>query len=626
MNAIRTRFQPRDSPFLQLPLDYWQTILDLSTMNNLLGLPDEIGYMKRLEVLHLCSCEKIVMLPQTIGELTNLVHLDLSFMMKLQYLPQDIGKLTNLRILNLSHCCGITILPPQIGQLTKLQKLELYDMTNLSGLPYEIGNLSSLKRLNLGFTGILTLPRSIGRLKQLETLYVHEMKNFFWIASEIGELQNLKVLNLNDCKILKSVPDSIGGLKKLEELYLQGCSELFELPETIGGLDSLRSLKLSCNNSIEKLPRTIGSLRNLETLDLGDMYSLHNLPNEIFDLPNLRVLNLEDSATSIPVSQFGHMDQLEVLGLHATAVQNNRVPEEIYNMSNLRELRLPSGQHLPQNVLRLKFLRKLFLQDVDSVSPEIRHLENLESLTISSKRLARLPVEIGELENLRVLDVEYCMNLESLFPVTIGQCPKLEILALNVSKFLESPQDLSMFQNLGTLILSWDKENITSTIIDWKGRLKWFMATSIERCPKLGFIEVSSGLSWNREEYISIESSLALNRARPRSQQVRANWWPQLISNPTPLYKSGFIHFRCDGDFRYIDKARLDREVIFRALKEGKDETNSLMSILVTRQGRVPREQVPRGQEPRGRKRRGQKRRRQEPNSLERPTKRRRYL
>jgi len=114
-------------------------------ISNLVELPEEIVYLKNLEVLDLSNNQ-------------------------LKRVPPEVGYLTNLKVLNLSGT-GLRYLnqfPWEMWTLPKLEVLDLSYNTDLKQLPKEIGRLSTLRTLFTTNTQIKKLPAEIINIHGLQ--------------------------------------------------------------------------------------------------------------------------------------------------------------------------------------------------------------------------------------------------------------------------------------------------------------------------------------------------------------------------------------------------------------------------------------------------------------------------
>ncbi|BDS14231.1 leucine-rich repeat domain-containing protein [Aureispira anguillae] len=260
----------------------------------------------------------------------------------------------------------------------KIDKIDIYG-TKWKTLPATIGKLKNLESLELVDNELETLPETIKDLAALEKLNISfgPLKK---IPNVLDGLTNLKVCRLAGTgNNLKNVPDSIGKLKQLEKLLLFQNS-LEELPATIGDLDQLKELSV-WSNKIKKLPSSIGQLKQLKSLDIS-ANKLTELPETIANLSELEYLTIINNP--LP-----------------------KTPEFIGELSNLRQLKIS----LPfDGVNKLKQLKKLMITDKHLVSLPLAlgGLESLELLDLKSEALTTIPSAILEkLPNLKLISVHY---------------------------------------------------------------------------------------------------------------------------------------------------------------------------------------------------------------------------
>jgi hypothetical protein len=170
-------------------------------------------------------------LPPQLGTLINLEELEMSCLEKLEGLPEEIGKLRKLRalIIDNGNGCQMNIsLPRSIGRLENLKVLTLYgalDPRDIDSdqplrtsrskrLPSTIANLRNLEELDLGRNGLRAVPVQIASLHKLKRLGL-DYNNLREIPSSIGNLKNLRELSLRSNGGVK-LPQSLAALKGLE--------------------------------------------------------------------------------------------------------------------------------------------------------------------------------------------------------------------------------------------------------------------------------------------------------------------------------------------------------------------------------------------------------------------------
>lgn len=157
--------------------------LEISCLENLEDLPDEIGGLRKLEELIIDNgngCRMNVSLPRAIGRLENLRVLRLYGALdpredvsegrvppsKFKRLPETLANLRKLEELDLGRN-GLRSVPPQIAPLGKLKRLGL-DYNDIRELPPFVGNFKGLEELSLRSNGGVKLPRSLSNIKGLK--------------------------------------------------------------------------------------------------------------------------------------------------------------------------------------------------------------------------------------------------------------------------------------------------------------------------------------------------------------------------------------------------------------------------------------------------------------------------
>ncbi|KAL3750223.1 hypothetical protein ACJRO7_011244 [Eucalyptus globulus] len=135
--------------------------------------------------------------------------------------------------------------------------------------------------------------------------------------------------------------------------------------------------------------------------------NIDELPEKL-DCPNLRMFLLYESNPSlkIPESFFESMEKLQVLDL--TGLSITSLPSSIQFLKNLESL----------------CLDYCHLEDVTILGK----LKALQFLSLVRSTIARLPKEIGELIELRFLDLTGCTRLKDIEPGVLGSLINLEEL------------------------------------------------------------------------------------------------------------------------------------------------------------------------------------------------------
>ncbi len=169
-------------------------------------------------------------LPARLGTLVNLEGLEISCLEKLEDLPDEIGKLRKLEelIIDNGNGCRMNVsIPRSIGQLENLKVLRLYgaldpreDVSDkavppakIKSLPATVANLQRLEELDLGRNGIRSVPAQVASLHQLKKLGL-DFNEIRELPSFVGDLKNLEELSLRSNGGIK-LPQSLAKIKGL---------------------------------------------------------------------------------------------------------------------------------------------------------------------------------------------------------------------------------------------------------------------------------------------------------------------------------------------------------------------------------------------------------------------------
>lgn len=155
-----------------------------------------------------------------------------------------------------------------------------------------------------------------------------------------------------------------------------------------------------------EIPGGFNIYRNLQFLDLS-RNRLKSIPPEFADLPHLKYLNLSSNQIQLLPEQFSRLESLEKLSLRENALRNPG--SSLCGLRNLQELDLANNQmeKFPE-VNCLENLKKLDLSynPIRTIPDSISQMKSLEELHMFFTALESLPEAIGQLAELRVLDIQ----------------------------------------------------------------------------------------------------------------------------------------------------------------------------------------------------------------------------
>ncbi|XP_062173086.1 disease resistance protein RPV1-like [Alnus glutinosa] len=471
------------------------TLLNLEGCKSLTSLPCNIS-LDSLEILILSGCWNLEKFPEIVGDMKHLKELKLDET-AIKELPLSVGRLSGLTLLNLKGCRSLTSLPCNIS-FDSLEILILSGCRMLKKFPEIVGDMKRLKELKLDRTAIEELPLSIGRLSGLTLLNLKGCEFLTSLPCNIS-LDSLEILILSGCRMLKKFPEIVVDMKRLKELKLDRTA-IEELPLSIGRLSGLTLLDLGECTSLTSLPCNI-SLDSLETLILSDCWNLEKFPEIVGDMKRLKELKLDGTAieelplsvgrlsgltllnlkgckslTSLPCNI--SLDSLEILILSGCR-KLKKFPEIVGDMKRLKELKLEwtAIKELPLSIGRLSVLTLLNLEGCKSLTslpcniildsleililsdcwklkkfPEIvGDMKRLKELKLDGTAIEELPLSIGRLSGLTVLDLADCKSLLTL-PSVVCNLTSLQYLILfGCSKVDKLPEDLGNLKQLKKL-------------------------------------------------------------------------------------------------------------------------------------------------------------------------------
>ncbi|GLJ35499.1 hypothetical protein SUGI_0713810 [Cryptomeria japonica] len=248
-------------------------------------------------------------------------------------------------------------------------------------------------------------------------------------------LKNLRVLELYKCqKMVGLWKDWVEAPLQLRVLIIHDCPNLARIPKAIELLENLKKICLhDCN--VQSLPEEFCRLQSLEHLELKSCKMLSSLPSCFGHLTNLRHLNLSSS------------------------IQLIMLPESFKQLSHLQHLdlcwceKLRLQSDILQNMTKLEYLNLDWCMELEELPHHITNQASLRELYLKGTRLRELPLNIGQLTKLRVLEIhsnEWCFQMQSL-PDSMGSLNLLERLELESLKVESLPQSLKQLTNLQLL-------------------------------------------------------------------------------------------------------------------------------------------------------------------------------
>ena len=184
-------------------------------------------------------------------------------------IPDALGNLVNLGVLHLGDNALTGPIPSELGRLVNLEELGLWDNELTGPVPAWLGNLTGLRELHLGDNALTgPIPSELERLVNLEGLGLGDNELTGPIPAELENLANLESLYLHLNALTGSIQSELGRLVNLEGLSLWDNELTGPVPAELGNLANLESLVLSWNPLSGTLPQRLTQLARLTELDI----------------------------------------------------------------------------------------------------------------------------------------------------------------------------------------------------------------------------------------------------------------------------------------------------------------------------------------------------------------------
>jgi len=404
---------------------YWMTDVKRwkFSQNRLRSLPEDIGYMFKMEILEADS-NKLESLPSDMGKMTLLQRLDISNN-HLTLLPESLGQCQSLRYFY-AHSNNLQLLPASIGGCFRLEYIDV-SRNRIRELPEDLGQLMSLVHLDLNTNRIGHLPRELGNSTKLAYLDV-------------------------STNILVFLPESFSKLKSLEICNLDN-NELIMQPNRFNSCTSLQILKMKRNQTAH-INGDIGACKFLTKLDCSSN-KIEDIPVEIGLMTCIQEIDLSyNCLTSIPM-QLGSCGMLQRLTLCHNLIAGC-FPTTIGLVQSLRFLDFSFNKinELPRSIIGLKQLESLQAErcQMSSLPDTIIYLDKLELLDLSCNVFTRFPIELSAMKMLKVLNLSN--NSIALLPRNINSMTNLHVLDLKRNQLRALPVEfVQVFESVGEVVL-----------------------------------------------------------------------------------------------------------------------------------------------------------------------------
>jgi len=237
---------------------------------------------------------------------------------------------------------------------------------------------------------------------------------------------------------------------------------------------STKDFSINYWEKLKEIPSEINLLQQLETLSIYRNKSIKKYPSELADLPKLKHISLRfNNLKQLPLV-FKELKQLETLVL-----------------SNNRFLASTKWEHLAQ-MKALKVLDLSYsLQNLSILPAEIGNLHNLRELNISGNKLKELP---PSLKNLTQLEKLYCeLNDFETFPSVLVELPCLKELQISAKSLKGLPKEVLKLQHIENLKFTAKSNSKTPYIFPFERLLKHIKTYQFSADLQLFFLAIIRG-------------------------------------------------------------------------------------------------------------------------------------
>jgi Leucine-rich repeat (LRR) protein len=476
------------NPLTALPISLYKMVklqhIDVSSCQ-LSSLPGSLGRLSRLQRLNLSHNPHISLFPASIVECPVLEHVNMSHCTLLSIEPVII-RMQLLAYFDVS-CNRLTKLPPELGKCRALQEIRcegnvledppqgvvvkgtsmicaylarLYDTRanghldlsdlSLEVLPVElfvmpVANSDSesdveapLRILTLTGNRLKALPLFVADLVHLEVLEVDDtllepppairalgvpaIRHYLSVLQRATASRSLSLRGMQ----LSRMDLSQYPMENILILNLES-SDLLELPLGLEKLTCLTNLNLS-NNKLRHIFDELCVMTRLIRLDLRKN-AIVSLPLRISALSLLCGIYVSDNlVTTITALQMANTAFTEILASNCRLRAVPFVAGALLRSVDLSGNSISGGLEWISkwnNVVTLN----MRCNDLSLLSPDIRIMQALECLDISSNKLSQLPSEIGLCKSLSVLLLSH--NQLTELPMEIFKLVRLSRLAVD---------------------------------------------------------------------------------------------------------------------------------------------------------------------------------------------------
>ncbi|KAL5196975.1 hypothetical protein ABZP36_000487 [Zizania latifolia] len=202
-------------------------------------------------------------------------------------LPEELGLLSDLALLHLNSNRFGGTLPESLPKLGLLHELDISNNRLAGGFPQHILCLPKVKYVDIRFNNFCgPVPPAIFD-KKIDALFLNDNHFDFELPENFGN-STASVIVLANLQLKGCLPSSLGRMgKTLNELIVLNSGVRSCIPPEIGHLGKLTVLDLSFNQLQGMLPGSIAWMHSLEQLDVAHNSLFGHIPDGICELPHL---------------------------------------------------------------------------------------------------------------------------------------------------------------------------------------------------------------------------------------------------------------------------------------------------------------------------------------------------
>ncbi|KAG6530603.1 hypothetical protein ZIOFF_012844 [Zingiber officinale] len=210
-------------------------------------------------------------------------------------LPEELGLLADLALLHINSNRFAGGLPDALRKMERLFELDVSNNELEGPFPAVVLDLPALRFLDIRFNRFSgEVPSRVFDLP-LDALFLNDNDFSFTFPPNLGN-STVSVLVLANTRIAGCFPTSISAMAgTLTELLLLNASLSSCLPDAIGDLLNLTVLDVGFNALVGHLPASLGQLKKLEQLDVAHNNFSGEVPAAVCELPRLMNFTFSDN-------------------------------------------------------------------------------------------------------------------------------------------------------------------------------------------------------------------------------------------------------------------------------------------------------------------------------------------